>query len=44
MFEPSDEVAFAAVNWPRAGSTRLSLIRGAFTSIAPALVSTSRGW
>jgi len=29
---------------PVAGSARLSLTRGAITSIAPALVSTSRPW
>jgi hypothetical protein len=29
---------------PVAGSARLSLTRGMVTSIAPALVSTSRGW
>ena len=29
---------------PDAGSVRLSLTRGAVTSTAPALVSTSRGW
>jgi hypothetical protein len=29
---------------PVSGSVRLSLTRGAVTSTAPALVSTSRGW
>jgi hypothetical protein len=29
---------------PVSGSVRLSLTRGAVTSIAPALVRTSRGW
>ena len=29
---------------PVSGSVRLSLTRGTVTSIAPALVSTSRGW
>ena len=29
---------------PVTGSVRLSLTRGAVTSTAPALVSTSRGW
>jgi len=32
------------LRWLVAGSVRLSLTRGTVTSIAPALVSTSRGW